>query len=128
MKSSTGRRSLPAEARSSGSPTPSATTPSSSLATGATSAANELSVFYNASVLNVPSPEDVRVLGLRYLVVPASVAPVAGRVVEEADGYSLWELHDSQPLSTVTSMVEFVDDLSSAMDEVTTSGFDRRRR
>ena len=86
---------------------------------------NELSVFYNASVLNVPSPEDVRVLGLRYLVVPTGIEPpVGGRVVEEADGYSLWELDDAQPLSTVTSMVEFVDDLASAMDEVTTSGFD----
>ena len=72
---------------------------------------NELSVFYNASVLNVPSPEDVRVLGLRYLVVPTGIEPpVGGRVVEEADGYSLWELDDTQPLSTVTSMVAFVDD------------------
>jgi hypothetical protein len=86
---------------------------------------NELSVFYNASVLNVPSPEDVRLLGLRYLVVPTGIGPpVGGRVVEEADGYSLWELDDAQPRATVTSMVEFVDDLPSAMDEVTTSGFD----
>ena len=86
---------------------------------------NELSVFYNASVLNVPSPEDVRVLGLRYLVVPTGIEPpVGGRVVEEADGYSLWELDDAQPLSTVSSVVEFVDDLPSAMDAITASGFD----
>ncbi|HET6790004.1 MAG TPA: hypothetical protein VFI35_00275, partial [Actinomycetota bacterium] len=86
---------------------------------------NELSIFYNASVLNVPSPEDVRVLGLRYLVVPTGIdPPVGGRVVEEADGFSLWELDDTQALSTVTSMVAFADDLPSAMDEVTTSGFD----
>ena len=86
---------------------------------------NELSVFYNASVLNVPSPEDVRVLGLRYLVVPTGIAPpLAGRVVEEADGYSLWELDDAQPLSTVSPVVEFVDDLPSAMDAITASGFD----
>jgi hypothetical protein len=86
---------------------------------------NELSVFYNASVLNVPSPEDVRVLGLRYLVVPAGIEPpVGGRVVEEADGYSLWELDDAQPLSTVSSVVEFVVDLPSAMEVITTSGFD----
>jgi hypothetical protein len=86
---------------------------------------NELSVFYNASVLNVPSPEDVRVLGLRYLVVPTGIEPpVGGRVVEEAGGYSLWELDDTQPLSTVSSVVEFVDDLPSAMDKVTSSGFD----
>ncbi len=86
---------------------------------------NELSVFYNASVLNVPSPEDVRMLGLRYLVVPTGIEPpLGGRVVEEAAGYSLWELDDAQPLSTVSDVVDFVDDLPSAMDAITTSGFD----
>jgi hypothetical protein len=86
---------------------------------------NELSVFYNASVLNVPSVEDVRVLGLRYLVVPTGIEPpVGGRVVEEGDGYSLWELNDAQPLATVSSLVEFVDDLRSALDAITTDGFD----
>ena len=38
-------------------------------------ATNELSVFYNASVLNLPSAEDVRLLGLRYLVVPTGSEP-----------------------------------------------------
>jgi hypothetical protein len=86
---------------------------------------NDLSVFYNASVLNVPSPEDVRVLGLRYLVVPTGIEPpLGGRVVEEADGYTLWELDDAQPLSTISHVVDFVDDLPSAMDAITTSGFD----
>jgi hypothetical protein len=86
---------------------------------------NELSVFYNASVLNVPSVEDVRLLGLRYLVVPTGIEPpVGGRVVEEADGYSLWELDDAQPLASVTQVVEFVDDLRSAMDAITTADFD----
>jgi hypothetical protein len=86
---------------------------------------NELSVFYNASVLNVPSVEDVRLLGLRYLVVPTGIEPpVDGRVVEEADGYSLWELDDAQPLATVSQIVEFVDGVRSAMDAITTDGFD----
>jgi hypothetical protein len=86
---------------------------------------NELSVFYNASVLNVPSPEDVRLLGLRYLVVPSGVeAPLDGRVVEEADGYSLWELDDAQPLATMTHRVEFVDGLQATMDAITRPGFD----
>ena len=48
-------------------------------------ATNELSVFYNASVLNTPSVEDVRLLGLRYLVVPTGLEPpVEGQVVAEA--------------------------------------------
>jgi hypothetical protein len=86
---------------------------------------NELSVFYNASVLNVPSVQDVRLLGLRYLVVPTGIEPpVGGRVVEEADGYSLWELEDAQPVATVSQTVEFVDGVRSAMDAITTIGFD----
>ena len=88
-------------------------------------ATNELSVFYNASVLNVPSREDVRLLGLRYLVVPTGIdLPVGGRVVEEADGYSLWELTDAQPLATLTDRIEVVRGVDEAMDAVTTGGFD----
>jgi hypothetical protein len=86
---------------------------------------NELSVFYNASVLNVPSPEDVRLLGLRYLVVPTGIdLPVGGRVVEEANGYSLWELTDAQPLATLTDRIETVGGVGDALDAVTTGGFD----
>ena len=121
---STGRRSLPAEARSSDPRRP-RLQPRPAPATGATSAARTScpsSTTPRSSTCRLPRTSACRV---RYLVVPTGIdPPVAGRVVEEADGYSLWELHDSQPLSTVTSMVEFVDDLSSAMDEVTTSGFD----
>ena len=88
-------------------------------------ATNELSVFYNASVLNLPSAEDVRLLGLRYLIVPTGLEPpVDGRVVEEADLYSLWELDDAQPPATVSPVVEFVDDQRSAMSAITTGGFD----
>jgi hypothetical protein len=90
---------------------------------------NELSVFYNASLLNVPSPEDVRLLGLRYLVVPGGVEPpVDGRVVEEAGGYSLWELEDSQPLATVTGDVTTVAGVREALELVTSPGFDPSER
>jgi hypothetical protein len=89
-------------------------------------ATNELSVFYNASVLNMPSAEDVRLLGLRYLVVPTGLeAPVAGRIVEEADGYSLWELADAQPLATTNGdAVEYADGLRQALQLATAPGFD----
>jgi hypothetical protein len=88
-------------------------------------ATNRLSVFYNASVLNEPTPEDVRLLGLRYLVVPTGITPpVAGRVVEEADGYSLWELTDAQVIATLTDRIETVHGIDDAMDAVTTAGFD----
>jgi hypothetical protein len=91
-------------------------------------ATNELSVFYNASVLNLPSAEDVRLLGLRYLVIPTGLEPpVDGRVVEEADRYSLWELTDRQPEATGTDRVEVVRTVQEALEAVTTPGFDPAR-
>jgi len=91
-------------------------------------ATNELSVFYNASVLNLPSVEDVRLLGLRYLVIPTGLeSPVEGRMVEEADGYSLWELADSQPEATGTEQVERARNVQEALAMVTTPGFDPAR-
>jgi hypothetical protein len=87
---------------------------------------NELSVFYNASVLNLPSLQDVRLLGLRYLVVPTGIAsPVAGEIVEEAGGYSLWELADAQPLATMSGAeVEHADGIRRALELATAPGFD----
>ena len=88
-------------------------------------ATNDLSVFYNASVLNMPSVEDVRLLGLRYLVIPTGLeSPVDGRIVEEADGYSLWELEDRQPEATGTDQVERARNVQEALEVVTSPGFD----
>jgi hypothetical protein len=86
---------------------------------------NRLSVFYNASVLNEPSPEDVRLLGLRYLVVPTGLSPpVGGEIVEESDGYSLWELADRQPLASGTDLIAYARDARGALNTVTSPGFD----
>lgn len=86
---------------------------------------NELSVFYNASVLNVPSAEDVRLLGLRYLVVPTGLdPPLDGRVVEEAEGYTLWELDDAQPSASTSGEVRRVEDVRQALALATAPGFD----
>jgi hypothetical protein len=88
-------------------------------------ATNELSVFYNASVLNMPSAEDVRLLGLRYLVVPTGLEPpVGGEIVEQAGGYSLWELDDRQPEATGTDRVERARNVQEALEMVITPGFD----
>ncbi|HEX5937113.1 MAG TPA: hypothetical protein VFZ75_05410 [Actinomycetota bacterium] len=93
------------------------------------SATNDLSLFYNASVLNAPSREDVRLLGLRYLVVPTGLTPpVSGRIVERAGHYSLWELDDRQPLATVSDRADGVRDLDAALEAVTTDGFDPAER
>ncbi|HZB01494.1 MAG TPA: hypothetical protein VE800_05230, partial [Actinomycetota bacterium] len=91
-------------------------------------ATNELSVFYNASVLNDPAVRDVRLLGLRYLVVPSGIEPtLPARVVARADRYALWELFEAQPLATVTDDVVVVEDAADAMAVVVAPGFDPAR-
>jgi hypothetical protein len=92
-------------------------------------ATNELSVFYNASVLNDPSVQDVRLLGLRYLVVPSGIEPaLPARVVASADRYALWELFEAQPLATVGADVVTADDAADAIATVTAPGFDPARQ
>ena len=92
-------------------------------------ATNDLSVFYNASVLNTPSTEDVRLLGLRYLVVPTGIEPpVPGAPVVRANRYTLWELDDRQALATVSDAMEPVRDTDAAMEAITEPGFDPRER
>jgi hypothetical protein len=92
-------------------------------------ATNELSVFYNASVLNDPSVQDARLLGLRYLVVPSGIEPtLPARVVARADRYTLWELFEAQPLGTVSGEVVVADDAADAIATVTAPGFDPARQ
>ena len=93
---------------------------------------NELSVFYNASVINVPSAEDVRLLGVRYLIVPSGVEPPARTVavVEEADGYSLWELGRSRNRCRPSRRIGGRSSTAwpAAMDAVTRAGSTRPSR
>src|SRR5918995_1699856 len=91
-------------------------------------ATNELSVFYNASVLNDPAVRGVRLLGLRYLVVPSGIEPtLPARIVARADRYALWELFEAQPLATVTDDVVVVEDAADAVAVVVAPGFDPAR-
>jgi hypothetical protein len=64
-------------------------------------ATNRLPVFYNAAVIQLPSMQDVWLLGVRYLIEANGVAPtipgdprpaVAGRVVATERGYRLIEV------------------------------------
>ncbi|MGZ8588540.1 MAG: YfhO family protein [Actinomycetota bacterium] len=64
-------------------------------------ARSPLSIFYNASVIDLPGEYDARLLGLRYLLVPTGLTPpAAGDIVERADGWDLIELRD--PTSRVS--------------------------
>ena len=57
-------------------------------------ATNSNPVFYNASVLGLPSLQNVRLMGVRYVVVPRGVEAVPeGRIVAGADDYDLVQVY-----------------------------------
>jgi hypothetical protein len=92
-------------------------------------ATNDLPVFYNAAVIQVPSPEDVRLLGVRYVVTHEAQeeelpAAVSGDVIASERGYLLYELDIAQPRVSVVPAWRVVDGVDDALDAVTTPGFD----
>ena len=65
-------------------------------------AANDLPIFYNASVIQLPTDSNVRVLGARYLIVPQGVpSPLPGTVVAHEPGYDLVDLNAAQPVASL---------------------------
>jgi hypothetical protein len=90
-------------------------------------ATNRLPVFYNAAVIQVPSPEDVALLGVRYLLVHEGQpipADVPGRIVASEAGYHLLELDGAQPRASVVPTWNVVDDGALALESVLGRGFD----
>jgi hypothetical protein len=91
-------------------------------------ATNELSVFYNASVVNQPSLEDLRLMGIRYLIVPEGVdPPVPGRIVASTDGYDMLEVYGWQPRASVVPSWTQVGSTADAFRQVLRPGFDPAR-
>ncbi|MEP7033737.1 MAG: YfhO family protein [Actinomycetota bacterium] len=67
-------------------------------------ATDRLPVFYNASVLQLPSDGDVRLLGIRFVIAPegAGLPPGLVGTIERRDhGYVLYQLQGSQPRVSV---------------------------
>ncbi len=88
-------------------------------------ATNRLPVFYNASVLQLPEIEDVRLLGIRYLIVPEGVPPpLAGEALATEAGYDLYEVQGWQPRVSVVPDWRFVRSGVPALQTVLTRGFD----
>ncbi|MGH2590461.1 MAG: hypothetical protein ACRDGW_06655, partial [Actinomycetota bacterium] len=90
-------------------------------------ATNRLPVFYNASVIQVPSLEDIRLLAIRYLIAHEGqeLPPgVEGEVVEAERGYLLYELDAAQPRVSVVPAWTVVEGAVPALDAVLTPGFD----
>jgi Bacterial membrane protein YfhO len=90
-------------------------------------ATNRLPVFYNAAVIQIPSVEDVRLLGVRYLIAhegqPLPPA-IGGEVAASERGYRLYELEAAEPRVSVTSGWTVVDGGAEALEAVLTEGFD----
>jgi hypothetical protein len=88
---------------------------------------NRLPVFYNAAVIQIPSIEDVRLLGFRFLVAHESqpLPPaIDAEIVASERGYRLYELDAAQPRASVTSAWSVVDGGAQALETVLTEGFD----
>lgn len=84
-----------------------------------------LPVFYNASVIDVPRLRDVRLLGVRYLVVPTGIpSPLEGDVVGRAQGYDLVEVQGWQPRVSVVPNFRTVPTRTGALRTILPPTFD----
>jgi hypothetical protein len=90
-------------------------------------AANELPVFYNASTLQVPDPQDLRLLGARYLIgrTEQDLPPgIEGTTVATEAGYRLVEVDSATPRASLVPAWEVVDGEDAALERVLQPGFD----
>ena len=90
-------------------------------------ATNDLPVFYNASTMQLPTVEDLRLLGARYLIGRAEqdLPPgIAGQTIATEGGYRLIEVDGAQPRASVVTAWEVVDGEEAALERVLEPGFD----
>ncbi|MGE5461301.1 MAG: YfhO family protein [Solirubrobacterales bacterium] len=88
-------------------------------------ATDQLPVFYNASVLQAPSEEDVRLLGIRYMIVPEGVTPpIAARPLLTERGDTLVEVQGWERRVSVVPAWRSVSSGVPALESVLTRGFD----
>ena len=91
-------------------------------------ATNSNPVFYNASVLGLPSLQNVRVMGVRYLIVPTGVEAVPeGRVVASADDYDLVQVYGWESRVSLVDTWTQVDRPADALVGVLDPTFDPAR-
>ena len=90
---------------------------------------NRFPVFYNAAVLQVPTLTDLRLLGVRYLIVPQGITSplppgISGRTIETEGAYRLVEIDDAEPRVSVVPSWTVVSGERAALDAVLEPGFD----
>ena len=80
-------------------------------------ATNSNPVFYNAAVIGFPTLQNVRLMGVRYLVVPTGVEAVPeGRVVASADDYDLVQVYGWEPRVSLVHSWTQVDRPADALE------------
>jgi hypothetical protein len=86
---------------------------------------NDSPLYYNASVLSAPSPEDIALLGVGYVVVSRGFDPPvpAQHLVTEGD-YELYEVLGKQPRASVVGTWRVENDPAAALDAALEPGFD----
>ncbi|HYU92660.1 MAG TPA: YfhO family protein [Actinomycetota bacterium] len=91
---------------------------------------NRLPVFYNAAVLQLPSLEDLRLLGVRYLIGVQGVGlppGLSGSLVASERGYDLYQVAGSEPRVSVVSRWTRVPDGVEALEAIRDGSFDPGR-
>ena len=90
-------------------------------------ATNRLPVFYNAAVLQLPSLQDMRLLGVRYLIGAQGVGlppGLSGSVVASERGYELYLVAGSEPRVSVVSKWTTVPGGVEALEAIRDGSFD----
>jgi hypothetical protein len=94
-------------------------------------ATNDLDIFYNTSVIQLPSRQDAWLTATRYLVVPQGVfaldPPVPGRVVATEQGYDLVEVTGWQGLASVVPDWDIARSTAAALRPLLEPDFDPAR-
>src|SRR6266511_1879541 len=93
-------------------------------------ATNRLPVFYNAAVLQLPSLQDMRLLGVRYLIGAQGVGlppGLSGSVVASERGYDLYRVVGSEPRVSVVSKWTTVPGGVEALEAIRDDSFDPGR-
>lgn len=92
-------------------------------------ARTDLPVFYNASVIDVPTTLDMQLLGIRFLIVPTGItSPLPGTIVDQGQGYDLIELDGAPPRASVLPSWTVVGSKAAAFEAVLSPGFDATSR
>ncbi len=88
-------------------------------------AVDPLPMYYNAAVVNRPTPSTVHLMGVRWLTVPDGVPPpLPVRRFQQGPGYRLYELANWEPRVSVTDAWRVVKDSDAALQTVGSPGFD----